>query len=47
MITSKHFVFIHFPRTGGRFIRQMFNLFAPRKWETELLGEHMHVSDIP
>ena len=47
MIISKHFVFIHFPRTGGRFIRKMFNLFAPRRWEAELLGEHMHVSDIP
>lgn len=47
MITSKHFVFIHFPRTGGRFVRQMFKLFAPRKWEAGLLGEHMHVSDIP
>lgn len=47
MITSKHFVFIHFPRTGGRFVRQMFKLFAPGKWDTKLLGEHMHVSDIP
>jgi hypothetical protein len=47
MIISKHFVFIRFPRTGGRFVRKMFKLFAPHKWEPELLGEHMHVSDIP
>ena len=47
MITSKHFVFIHFPRTGGRFVRQMFKLLVPRTWDTQLLGEHMHVSDIP
>lgn len=36
MILSKYFVFIHFPKTGGTFIRNIFEHFAPPDWNIKL-----------
>lgn len=47
MILTRHFVFVHVPRTGGTFVRQLFLRAAPADWEVEILEGHPTVRDIP
>jgi hypothetical protein len=43
MILSRHFVFIHLPKTGGTFVKRLLNIYAPPDWEVSeviALGGH-------
>jgi hypothetical protein len=47
MILTTRFVFIHIPRTGGTFVRQLFFQAAPPEWQTRILEGHPGACDIP
>ncbi len=47
MILTKHFVYIHFPRAGGMFMRKILEDFAPADWEIQKIEEHRPISRIP
>ena len=57
MILSRYFVFIHLPKTGGTFVRNLLNTYAPPEWEAleviALGGHHRNdpnhptIRDIP
>ncbi|MGB5831145.1 MAG: hypothetical protein WBG92_04050 [Thiohalocapsa sp.] len=47
MILSKYFVFIHFPKTGGEFIRKILFDTAPREWDLRDVGHHASITRIP
>ncbi len=47
MILTTRFVFIHIPRTGGTFVRQLFLQSAPVDWQTRILEGHPGVNEIP
>jgi hypothetical protein len=47
MILSKHFVFIHFPKTGGSFVRAVCQEYAPADWKVQMIDEHPTIRDIP
>jgi hypothetical protein len=48
MILTKHFVLLHFPRTGGVFFRRMCQQHLPPDWELRELREtHAYHSAIP
>jgi hypothetical protein len=48
MLITKHFVLLHFPRTGGIFFRRMCQEHLPADWELhELPATHAYHSAIP
>lgn len=47
MILSDHFVFVHVPKTGGTFVRDLCNAFAPADWHVTILPNHPSVREIP
>ncbi len=57
MILSRHFVFIHLPKTGGTFVKKLLNIYAPPDWEVlEVIAlgghprndpNHPTIKDIP
>jgi len=47
MVLSKYFVFIHFPKTGGSFVRKIFDFTAPKSWELSSPAKHLHISHCP
>jgi hypothetical protein len=47
MILSKHFVFIHFPKTGGSFVRKLCSDYAPDSWEIRTIEAHPTIHEIP
>lgn len=47
MIVGRHFVFIHFPKTGGTFVKDVLSRHAPEDWELRLLEDHLIFRDIP
>ncbi len=47
MILSNYFVFIHFPKTGGTFFRELCRKYAPSKWEVKIVEDHPTINDIP
>lgn len=47
MILTTRFVFIHVPRTGGTFVRQLFLEAAPPEWHSRILEGHPGACDIP
>lgn len=46
MILSKYFVFIHIPKTGGSFVREVCRQ-APADWSVVMLDNHPTRRDIP
>jgi hypothetical protein len=46
-LLCKHFVFIHFPRTGGTFIRETLAKHLPGNWEVIVNPGHATVHEIP
>jgi hypothetical protein len=47
MIRTKHFVFIHLPKTGGSFVRRICHEYAPLEWQVQIFDEHLTRYDIP
>ncbi|RKZ53853.1 MAG: hypothetical protein DRR08_27000 [Candidatus Parabeggiatoa sp. nov. 2] len=47
MILSKHFVFIHLPKTGGSFVRAVCQEYAPADWKVQILDGHPNLHEIP
>lgn len=47
LLLCKYFVFIHFPRAGGTFIREMLAKHIPDEWEVTLNPGHATVYEIP
>ena len=47
MITTKYFVFIHLPKTGGNFVREVLTRFAPGSWEVNSVESHEGFEKIP
>jgi len=47
VILSKHFVFLHLPKTGGSFVRELCVHYAPAEWQCRLLDNHPTIRDIP
>ena len=47
MILTKHFVFLHFPKTGGSFVRVLLDEHGPKDWEIRTYPLHPTHEDIP
>lgn len=47
MILSRYFVFLHFPKTGGSFLRKLCSDYGPRDWEIRIVDGHPTISHIP
>ncbi len=47
MILCEHFVYVHFPKTGGNFLRHLFAEHAPAHWEVQMLEGHPPGSKAP
>jgi hypothetical protein len=47
MLLTRHFVYVHIPRTGGNFVRNVILPHAPASWQHRLLGDHDTVAAIP
>lgn len=48
MLITRHFLFIHMPKTGGDFIRQLCSMHLPDDWMVEHdLGKHAGDGKIP
>lgn len=47
MIVSKYFVFIHYPRTGGSFLRRVLADTAPDEWGILDIGGHVPLTTMP
>ena len=47
MLLTRHFVYVHVPRTGGNFVRQVLIPHAPAEWGLRLLGDHDTIAAIP
>jgi hypothetical protein len=47
MILSSKFVFLHVPKTGGSFVRELLTHHAPEGWHISLHDNHPTIRDIP
>jgi len=47
MLLTEHFVFVHFLKTGGTFVKQALLSSAPQCWHCVDLEGHPSISDIP
>lgn len=47
MFLTRHFVFIHVPKTGGNFVQNILTDHAPASWELEICEEHATYEQIP
>jgi len=47
VILARDFVFLHFPRSGGTFVRHALAHHAPAEWRVEQLFEHVGPDRIP
>lgn len=47
MILTRHFVFVHVPKTGGNFVRRILLEHAPAEWQLRELDAHTHADAIP
>lgn len=47
MILTRHFVFVHIPKTGGSFVRSVMQRHAPSDWDIQTFDLHPSVKDIP
>jgi hypothetical protein len=52
VIVAKKFIFIHFPKTGGKFIEAAIMDYAPVSWDAKLAGDiksdpHLSALDVP
>ncbi|MCA8976164.1 MAG: sulfotransferase family 2 domain-containing protein [Planctomycetes bacterium] len=47
MILTRHFVFLHVPKTGGNFVRAVLEEHAPADWQVARREDHATFADIP
>jgi len=47
MILSRHFVFIHVPKTGGVFVEKLLREYSPADWDVKAVPGHQTIGDIP
>lgn len=47
MILTRHFVYLHVPKTGGNFVRRVLTEHAPASWQLEQLDAHADYRQIP
>jgi len=47
MFLTRHFVFVHVPKTGGNFVREILEQHAPEDWQLQGLENHASYRDIP
>jgi hypothetical protein len=47
MFLTRHFVFVHVPKTGGNFVREILENHAPEEWELQGLEAHATYHEIP
>jgi hypothetical protein len=47
MILCSKFVFLHLPKTGGSFVRELLTHHAPAAWQVSLHDNHPTIRDIP
>lgn len=47
MLLTRHFTFLHVPRTGGNFVRLLLEQHAPAAWQLRRHIDHATVADIP
>ncbi len=47
MYLTRHFVFVHVPKTGGNFVRELLERYAPEDWHVQRLEDHLTHESIP
>ncbi|MFN3241589.1 MAG: hypothetical protein ACE37K_08765 [Planctomycetota bacterium] len=47
MYLTRHFVFVHIPKTGGNFVRELLERYAPADWQVQRLDDHLKHDSIP
>ncbi len=47
MILTRHFVFLHVPKTGGNFVRRVLVDHAPAEWDVVEAADHATFAQIP
>ncbi|MCB9877582.1 MAG: hypothetical protein H6835_08290 [Planctomycetes bacterium] len=47
MFLTRHFVFVHVPKTGGNFVREILERHAPASWQLQALEAHATWREIP
>ena len=47
MFLTRHFVYLHVPRTGGNFVLRLLEDHAPADWQMQRCADHATVADIP
>lgn len=47
MFLTRHFVFVHVPKTGGSFVRELLARHAPEDWQLQILATHATYEEIP
>lgn len=47
MFLTRHFVFVHVPKTGGNFVREILEQHAPDDWQLQALEAHATWREIP
>jgi len=47
MIITRHFVFVHMPKTGGSFVRSILRQHAPASWGMAEFHDHRPASEVP
>jgi len=47
MFLTRHFTFLHVPRTGGNFVLGLLQEHAPPDWQVQRRADHATVHDIP
>jgi len=47
MFLTRHFVFVHIPKTGGNFVHEILSQHAPRDWQLQIFDVHATHEQIP
>lgn len=47
MILCRRFVFLHVPKTGGNFVREVLERHAPPEWQLQRGADHATHADVP
>lgn len=47
MLLTRHFVFVHMPKTGGTFLNEVIREHAPANWDLQQLESHTPAAQVP